>query len=90
MRREGLGKLRELIHLIVFELATFPPCSIVPQPLLYRVPSLSENAGMVPHNGHSCSLPLSCTQHSQTALLLVGDANSVVKQIVNNHFGTVP
>jgi hypothetical protein len=36
MRREGLGKLRK-IHLIGTPSRDLPACSIVPQPLRYRV-----------------------------------------------------
>jgi hypothetical protein len=40
MRPEGLGKLKEFIHLIGSRTRDLPACSIMPQPLRYRVPSL--------------------------------------------------
>jgi hypothetical protein len=36
--QEGLGKLKEFIHLIGSRTRDLPACSIVPQPLRYRVP----------------------------------------------------
>jgi hypothetical protein len=38
MRPKGLGKLKKCIHLIGFRTHNLPACSIVPQPLRYRLP----------------------------------------------------
>jgi hypothetical protein len=38
VRPEEFGKLKKLIHLIGSRTRDFPACSIVPQPLRYRVP----------------------------------------------------
>jgi hypothetical protein len=38
MRPEGLSKLKKFIHLIGFRTCDLPACSIVLEPLRYRVP----------------------------------------------------
>jgi hypothetical protein len=37
VRQEGLGKLEKLIHLIGSQIRDYPACSLVPEPLRYRV-----------------------------------------------------
>jgi hypothetical protein len=45
-RLEGLGKLKNFVHLIGARTRVLPACSMVPQPLRYRVP--------VPRESRAC------------------------------------
>jgi hypothetical protein len=57
VRLEGLGNLKKIIYLIGSRTSDLPACSIVPQPLLYRVPLLHKmclnctGLSMVQQNG---------------------------------------